>query len=220
MMSTPMTTAEPRPAAARPTEVALADPAPLGLAGFGLTTLILMVIDIGWLNGGATIGVLSIAAAYGGLAQFVAGLWAFRRGNTFSGTAFCSFGAFWFSYVLFVWFFGAKIGSTNPAVSTLQVANGFVGLFLLSWGIFTAYMAVASLAAAKMVTVVFVLLAVTFFILAIGAWGNDAAGAGFTRIGGGVGLLTAIAALYTSFADVTNATWRRVVLPTGAPFVH
>jgi succinate-acetate transporter protein len=206
--------------APKPPDTLLADPAPLGLAGFGLTTLILMVIDIGWLNGGATIGVLCIAAAYGGLAQFVAGLWAFRRGNTFAATAFCSFGAFWLSYVLFVWFFGAKIGSTDPAVSTLQVANGFVGLFLLSWGIFTAYMAIASLAAAKMVTVVFVLLAITFFILAIGAWGNDAAGAGFTRIGGGIGLLTAIAALYTSFADVTNATWRRVVLPTGAPFVH
>jgi hypothetical protein len=178
-----------------------------------------MVIDIGWLNGGATIGVLALAAAYGGLGQFVAGLFAFRRGNTFAGTAFCSFGAFWFSYVLFVWFFGAKIASTDASVSTLQVANGFVGLFLLSWGIFTAYMAVASLGAAKAVTVIFVLLAITFVLLAIGAWGNDADGAGFTRIGGIVGLLTAIAALYTSFADVVNATWRRVVLPTGAPFV-
>ena len=78
-------------------------------------------------------------------------------------------------------------------------------------------MAIASLAGAKAVTVVFVLLAVTFYLLAIGAWGNDAAGAGFTRIGGIVGLLTAIAALYTSFADVTNAAMKRVVLPTGAP---
>ena len=164
--------------------------------------------------------VAALALAYGGAAQLLAGIWEFRTGNTFGAVAFCSYGAFWLSYVLFVWFFGAKIGSTNPAVSTLQVANGFVGLFLLSWGIFTAYMAIASLGAAKMVTAVFVLLAVTFFLLAIGAWGNDAAGAGFTRIGGGFGLLTAIAALYTSFADVTNATWRRVVLPTGAPFVH
>jgi hypothetical protein len=218
MTQATVTSAEARPAPPK-TDSSIGDPAPLGLAGFGLTTLILMVIDIGWLNGGATIGVLALAAAYGGLAQFVAGLWAFRRGNTFSGTAFCSFGAFWLSYVLFVWFFGAKIGSTDPSVSTLQVANGFVGLFLLSWGIFTAYMAVASLAASKMVTVVFVLLAITFVLLAIGAWGDDAPGAGFTRIGGVVGLLTAIAALYTSFADVTNATWHRVVLPTGSPFV-
>jgi len=163
--------------------------------------------------------VLALAAAYGGLGQFVAGLFAFRRGNTFAGTAFCSYGAFWFSYVLFVWFFGAKIASTDASVSTLQVANGFIGLFLLSWGIFTAYMAIASLGAAKTVTLVFVLLAITFVLLAVGAWGNDAAGAGFTRIGGAVGLLTAIAALYTSFADVVNATWHRTVLPTGAPFV-
>ena len=203
--------------APKPPDISLADPAPLGLAGFGLTTLILMVIDIGWLNGGATVGVLAVAASYGGLAQFVAGLWAFRRGNTFAATAFCSFGAFWFSYVLLVWFFAAKIASTSPTVSTAQVVNGFIGLFLLSWGIFTTYMAIASLAGAKAVTVVFVLLAVTFYLLAFGAWGNDAAGAGFTRIGGIVGLLTAIAALYTSFADVTNAAMKRVVLPTGAP---
>jgi hypothetical protein len=218
-----MTTAEPRPAAARPTEVAIADPAPLGLAGFGLTTLILSVVNAGWFGNAAIVpltgSTLSMAVAYGGLAQFIAGLWAFRRGNTFAGTAFCSYGAFWFSFFLLVQVYlgGIIKGAPNAWL-------GWVGLYLLAWGIFTAYMTIASLGAAKMVTAVFVLLTLTFVVLAIGWFtGNvatfGASADGLINLGGYLGLLTAIAALYTSFADVVNAAWHKVVLPTGAPFV-
>ena len=223
MTSTPMTTSEPRPAAARPTEVAIADPAPLGLAGFGLTTLILSVVNAGWFGNAAIVpltgSTLSMAVAYGGLAQFIAGLWAFRRGNTFAGTAFCSYGAFWFSFFLLVQVYlgGIIKGAPNAWL-------GWVGLYLLAWGIFTAYMTIASLGAAKMVTTVFVLLTLTFVVLALGWFtGNvatfGASADGLINIGGYLGLLTAIAALYTSFADVVNATWHKVVLPTGSPFV-
>ncbi|MGD1052274.1 MAG: acetate uptake transporter [Candidatus Dormibacteria bacterium] len=223
MTSTPMTTAEQRPAAARPTEVAIADPAPLGLAGFGLTTLILSIVNAGWFGNAAIVpltgSTLSMAVAFGGLAQFVAGLWAFRRGNTFAGTAFCSYGAFWFSFFLLVQVYlgGIIKGAPNAWL-------GWVGLYLLAWGIFTAYMTIASLGAAKTVTAVFVLLTLTFVVLALGWFTGTvstfgASADGLINLGGYLGILTAIAALYTSFADVVNATWHRVVLPTGSPFV-
>jgi succinate-acetate transporter protein len=218
-----MTTAEQRPAAARPTEVAIADPAPLGLAGFGLTTLILSIVNAGWFGNAAIVpltgSTLSMAVAFGGLAQFVAGLWAFRRGNTFAGTAFCSYGAFWFSFFLLVQVYlgGIIKGAPNAWL-------GWVGLYLLAWGIFTAYMTIASLGAAKTVTAVFVLLTLTFVVLALGWFTGTvstfgASADGLINLGGYLGILTAIAALYTSFADVVNATWHRVVLPTGSPFV-
>lgn|SRR5487761_678500 len=185
----------------------IADPAPLGLAGFGLTTLMLSFINAGIIAGGATLAVLPMAAAYGGTAQFIAGMWAFRRGNTFAATAFSSYGAFWWSYYLLVaiWLKGVPAADISP----------IVGLYLFAWGLFTLYMFIASLHGTRAVQVVFLLLFITFFLLAFGAWGwGGGGGAGFTHIGGYVGILTAIAALYTSFADVINATARRVILPT------
>jgi succinate-acetate transporter protein len=205
--------------------VTIGDPAPLGLAGFGLTTLILSIVNAGWFSNGAivqlTSSTLAMAVAYGGLAQFVAGLWAFRRGNTFAGTAFCSYGAFWFSFYLLVQNYLVPM-ITNKA--STHATLGWVGLYLLAWGIFTAYMTVASLGASKAVTVVFVLLTLTFVILALGWFtGNNVAAFaanadGLITLGGYVGILTAIAALYASFADVVNANLKRVILPVGSPF--
>lgn len=183
----------------------IADPAPLGLAGFGLTTMLLSFINAGVIAAGATSAVLPMAAAYGGLGQLLAGMWEFKRGNTFGATAFTSYGAFWFSYYLLVDVFLAK-----TAPSTI---GPIVGLYLFMWGVFTLYMFVASLGGTRAVQVVFLLLFITFFLLAFGAWGWGG-GTGFTKIGGYFGIITAIAALYTSFADVTNATFRRIVLPT------
>jgi hypothetical protein len=188
--------------------LAIADPAPLGLAGFGITTMMLSFINAGVIGAGATVAVLPMAFAYGGLAQLLAGMWAFKRGNTFAATAFTSFGAFWLSYYLLVDVFAAQI---KPASD----AGPIIGLYLFMWGVFTLYMFIASLAGTKAVMVVFFLLFLTFFLLAFGAWGwGGGGGTGFTHIGGWVGILTAIAALYTSFADVTNATFKRIVLPT------
>lgn len=189
----------------------IGDPAPLGLAGFGITTLVLSVINAGWLDKGATIGVLALAIPFGGLAQFIAGMWAYRRGNTFAATAFSAFGAFWFSYALLLTTFAGQIKGGDT------VTGGFIGLYLFAWGVFTLYMTAASLASSKAVTGVFVLLTITFFVLATGAWQTSTT---IDQIGGYVGLATAVVALYASFADVVNASFKRVVMPTGAPFAH
>ena len=139
-------------------------------------------------------------------------MWAFRRGNTFAATAFSSFGAFWISFWLLNSVFVAQV---KPASAILPI----VGTYLLAWGIFTAYMFLASLAGAKAVTGVFLFLTLTFFALAIGWYGGPltdvlAGNSSWVKIGGYLGLVTAILAIYTSFADVTNANFKRVVLPT------
>ena len=203
----------------------VADPAPLGLAAFGITTMVLSAINAGWIGAINEPIVLGLAAAYGGTAQLLAGMWAFKRGNTFAATAFTSYGAFWISFWLIVQFFVPMVAASTAkamvgappatiAAATGEHLNVILGLYLFMWGIFTAYMLIASLAGAKAVQVVFFLLTITFFALAIGKWN---ASENWTHIGGFLGILTAVAALYTSFADVTNATFKRTVLPTGAP---
>jgi succinate-acetate transporter protein len=183
------------------------DPAPLGLAGFGITTLMLSLINAKILPGTLTVLVMSLALTFGGLAQVLAGMWAFRRGNTFAGTAFTAYGAFWFSFYLLVVVFLPLV----PKAAGASDIDNFIGWYLLSWGIFTAYMFIASLAGARAVQAVFFLLAVTFVLLAIGKFATSD---GITQVGGYVGLATAAAALYASFADVTNANFKRRVLPT------
>jgi uncharacterized protein len=189
------------------TNIAIADPAPLGLAAFGLTTLVLSAINSGWIGAAATTAVLSLALPYGGVGQALAGMWAFRRGNTFAATAFTSYGAFWISYFLLVNFFVAPVEKAGGA----GMAHQFIGLYLFSWGVFTAYMTIASLGAARAVQLVFVTLTATFFLLCAGEWAGSMT---WTHIGGYVGIATAVAALYASFADVTNATLKRAILPT------
>jgi succinate-acetate transporter protein len=146
--------------------------------------------------------VYALALTYGGIAQFVAGLWEFRTGNTFGAVAFCSYGAFWLSFWAFVQFYATKV----PAAD----AGHAVGLYLIAWGIFTAYMFIASLRTTVAVAMVFVLLAITFIVLGIG---NAGGSTGTIKLGGWLGLVTAVVAWYASFAVVTNATFGRVVLP-------
>jgi len=180
----------------------VADPGPLGLAAFALTTFVLSMVNTGLVSDSAEPIVFGLALAYGGLAQLLAGMWEFRTGNTFGAVAFTSYGAFWLSFWAFVQFYADKI----PKAET----GNAVGLFLIAWGIFTAYMFIASLRTTGAIALVFLLLAVTFFLLGIG----DAADkSGITKVGGYVGLATAIAAWYASFAAVTNSTFGRTVLP-------
>jgi succinate-acetate transporter protein len=186
-------------------ETVIGDPAPLGLAGFGITTLLLSLINAQVIPATTTLLVLSLALPFGGLCQLLAGMWAFRRGNTFAGTAFSAYGAFWISFYLLVVVFAPM--SKAPAAD----ANTFIGWYLFAWGIFTAYMLVAALAGARAIQAVFALLTITFVLLALGAWENST---GLTQVGGVLGILTAIAALYASFADVANANFKRRVLPT------
>jgi succinate-acetate transporter protein len=190
-----------------PAASSIADPAPLGLAGFGFTTLLLSLINAKILPVTLTVLVLSMALAFGGLGQLVAGMWEFKRGNTFAATAFTSFGAFWISFYLLVVVFAPLLPKTVGATDV----NNFIGWYLLGWGIFTAYMFLASLAGARAVQVVFFLLMVTFVLLAIGKFATSD---GITQVGGFVGLATTAAAVYTSFAGVTNANFKRQILPT------
>jgi uncharacterized protein len=189
----------PPPAAAPST----ADPGALGLAGFAMTTFVLSVFNAGLLSESLEPVVLPLALFYGGLGQLLAGMWEFKRGNTFAATAFSSYGAFWLAFAAYV----------HTIVPTLDKANAdsATGLFLLGWTIFTAYMTVASLRTSAAIVAVFVPLTITFLLLAVGALAGST---GLHTVGGWVGLLTALTAWYASFATVTNNTWKREVIPT------
>jgi len=180
----------------------IADPGPLGLAAFALTTFVLSMFNADLIGKGGEPIVFGLAFAYGGLAQVLAGMWELRTGNTVAAVAFTSFGAFWLSYWAFVQFYAAKV----PAAD----AGHAIGLYLIAWGIFTTYMLVASLRTTAAITAVFLLLAVTFFLLGIG---NAGAHPNIIKAGGYVGIATAVAAWYASFAAVTNSTFGRTVLP-------
>jgi len=181
----------------------IADPAPLGLAGFALTTFVLSCVNAGWVHKGTEPIVLGLALAYGGLAQLLAGMWEFKKGNTFGATAFASYGAFWISFWAFVVFYAGKV----PKADATQA----VGLYLFAWGVFTAYMWIASFKTTAAVNIVFFLLTITFFLLAFGEWGTSS---GLSKLGGYFGLATAVVAWYASFAGVINSTFGKVVLPT------
>jgi len=181
----------------------LADPAALGLGGFALTTFVLSVVNAGIVPEKVEPVVFGLAFAYGGIAQLAAGLWEFAKGNTFGATAFCSYGAFWLSF----WWL---TGHTDLSGAGSDVNKG-IGLYLLAWGIFTLYMTIAASRTNLAVLLVFVLLTITYFLLAFGEFGTSS---GLTKTGGYVGILTAIAAWYASFATVTNFTFKRTVLPT------
>ena len=179
-----------------------ADPAPLGLAGFAMTTFVLSMFNAKLVGSAGEPVVLGLALAYGGLGQLLAGMWEFRTGNTFGAVAFTSFGAFWLSFAVLVAFFA-------PQIPTGDLGHA-VGLYLWAWAIFTTYMFIASLRTTGAVALVFVLLAVTFILLAAG---NSGGHEDVIKWGGYVGLATAAAAWYASFAAVTNSTFGRTVLP-------
>jgi succinate-acetate transporter protein len=203
----------PDPTGGRAAGWAPADPGPLGLAGFAGTTFVLSLVNSGLVGSGHAVGggllplVAGLAIAYGGIAQVIAGIWEFRTGNTFGAVAFGSFGAFWISF-----YFIVHSASQNSAS---EVFSG-LGLYLWMWGIFTTYMFVASLRTTGAVALVFLLLAITFIILGIGnsaLAGTTNVTNGTIKLGGYVGIATAIAAWYASFAAVVNSTFGRVVAP-------
>jgi succinate-acetate transporter protein len=190
-----------------------ADPGPLGLAAFAGTTFVLSMINSGLVGdkthpgGGLLPLVAALALAYGGIAQLLAGIWEFRTGNTFGAVAFSSYGAFWISFFFIVQSVSANAGS--------EVFSG-LGLYLWMWGIFTAYMFIASLRTTGAVALVFLLLAITFIVLGIGnsaLAGTTSVTNGTIKLGGYLGILTAIAAWYASFAAVINSTFGRILAP-------
>jgi hypothetical protein len=201
------------PTAGRMAGWAPADPGPLGLAAFAGTTFVLSLVNAGLVGAGNVVGggllplVAALALAYGGIAQFAAGIWEFRTGNTFGAVAFCSYGAFWISFYFVV--------HAASSLAPTEVFSG-LGLYLWMWGIFTTYMFVASLRTTGAIALVFLLLAATFIILGIGnsaLAGTHNVTNSTIKFGGYVGLATAIAAWYASFAAVINSTFGRVLLP-------
>ncbi len=181
----------------------IADPAPLGLAAFALTTFVLSFVNTGLFKVEPV--VFGLALAYGGIAQFAAGMWEFAKGNTFGATAFSSYGAFWVSF----WWL---TGHTDLSTFDAGDAANSIGLFLLAWGIFTAYMTIAAARVSGAVLVVFALLTITFFLLAIGEFATSET---IHKVGGWFGLATAAAAWYASLAGVTAFTHKRQVFPVG-----
>lgn len=185
-------------------EAAKANPAPLGLAGFGLTTVVLSSINTGLVPKEAVAAVVPLAFAYGGVAQIIAGILEFANGNTFGTVAFTSYGLFWWWYAFLQWTIGAGWIKAPPAIG--------LGVTLLMWGVFTFYMWIATFRFNRAVWLVFLLLWITFLLLALKDLGINTG-----TLGGWVGLATGIAALYTSFAEVTNAEFGRTVLSLGDP---
>jgi hypothetical protein len=189
-----------RDAPAPPTPTANAGP--LGLTAFSITTFLLSMVNAGLIAKGAEPIVFGMALMVGGLAQLLAGMWEFRTGNTFAGTAFIAYGAFWLSFWALVQFYLADIPKADVGAA--------LGLYLISWGIFTAYMFVASFKTTRELNVVFGLLMLTFLALGIG---EVATSTGLTKAGGYLGLLTAAVGAYTAMAEITNTTFGRTVLP-------
>lgn len=192
-----------------PTEAApawgasLADPAPLGLAAFAMTTFVLMCVRADLIPATLEGTVFGLAFFYGGLAQLLAGMWEFARGNTFGATAFSSFGAFWLSF----WYL-----DTHAAflVAAKGDAHKGVGTYLLAWTIFTAFMTIGAARLNGALLAVFSTLTVTFLLLSLAEYFESTT---LTKIGGYVGLLTALCAWYTAAAGVINVTEKRVLLP-------
>ena len=180
----------------------IADPAPLGLAGFAMTTFFLSVINAGLIPVSVEAGVFGLAIFYGGLAQFVAGIWEFTKGNTFGAVAFCSYAAFWASF-----YFLVDMTDLSAAGADAEKA---VAVYLLGWTIFTVIMMVTSFRISGILAGVFIALFITFALLTIGAFsGSDLA----TKAGGWTGLVTALMAWYAAFAGLYNGTVKKPVIP-------
>ena len=188
-------------------ESKFANPAPLGLGGFGLTTVILSLVNAGVLPAGGEQVVIPMAFAYGGLIQILAGLLEFRTGNTFGTVAFLSYGAFW-------WWFALLVLLGGHGVLDLSQAGSTIGVALIGWGVFTLYMWVATFRLSKALWWVFLTLWVTFFLLGFGALLGMHA---LHTAGGWLGLVCGLLAMYTSFGLVTNTVFGKTVVPLGAP---
>jgi succinate-acetate transporter protein len=181
------------------------NPAPLGLLGFGMTTVLLNLHNAGIFELGSMI--LAMGIFYGGLAQVFAGWMEWKKGNTFGTTAFCSYGLFWLTFVALVVLPKLGIGILAPK----PVA---VIAYLVCWGVFTSVMYVGTLKINRALQVVFFTLALLFFLLAIGDWVKMVNGSTtITRIAGYEGIFCGASAIYTALAQVLNECYGKVVLP-------
>ncbi len=183
----------------------LANPAPLGLMGFGMTTVLLNIHNAGFYPLDSMI--LAMGLAYGGLAQVIAGIIEYYNGNTFGATAFCSYGLFWWSLVMLV---------IAPSVSLLNVAEPTktaMAAYFFMWGVFTAAMFFGTLKASRALQFVFFSLAALFFLLTAKEFTSSLE---IATIAGYEGILCGLSAIYLALAEVLNETHGKTVLPVGA----
>ena len=181
----------------------IADPGPLGLAAFAMTTFVLSCVRADLIPATLEGTVFGLAFFYGGLVQLLAGMWEFVRGNTFGAVAFSSYGAFWLSF----WYL-----DTHAAflVAAKGDAHKGVGTFLLGWTIFTAFMTIGTVRINAALMAVFSVLTLTFLALTLAEYFEST---GLTKVGGYLGLLTALLAWYAAAAGVINTTEKRALLP-------
>jgi hypothetical protein len=188
-----------------------ANPAPLGLAGFGITTLVLSLVNSNLISGADLTVVLGLAVAYGGLAQFVAGVWEFRTGNTFGAVAFCSYGAFWLSFYILA-------THDLPGLIKTGAASSAVGAYLWAWALLTGLLFLCSFRQPPGVILVFLALTITFALLGAGWSAGPLSEIGANtqstiHAGGYAGIVTAALALYAATGMVMKHQYGRSVLP-------
>ena len=179
------------------------NPAPLGLLGFGMTTVLLNFHNAGFYELNSMI--LAMGICYGGIAQVIAGMMEWRKGNTFATTAFISYGLFWLSLVALIVL--TKLGWGAASNDTAMAA------YLAMWGLFTLVMFIGTLRLNRALQIVFGTLAILFFLLAIGDFTN--ASPGFKHFTGYEGIFCGFSAIYTGLAQVLNELYGKAVLPLG-----
>jgi uncharacterized protein len=187
----------------------IADPAPLGLAAFALTTFLLSAANANWMTAATGNAWLGYAFAYGGFCQLLAGMWEFRNRNVFGSTAFSTYGGFWIGLGLWALLVAPHATSANAAAHDL-------GWILLAFAIFNTYMLILSAQVNMAVFGVFLTLELTEIVLFIG---NFSVNSTTIHVGGYIGVVTALVAWYTSAAGVANGVAGRVRLPVGKPLL-
>lgn len=188
----------------------LANPAPLGLLGFGMTTILLNIANAGLFPVSAMI--LSMGIFYGGLAQIIAGIMEYKKGNTFGMTAFTSFGFFWISLVALLLL--PSITFISGAKAAVATDPGFMGWYFFVWGLFTMFMFIATLKKNTGLQIIFFTLFVLFYLLALKEWGYISG-----NWIGYEGIICGFSAFYLAMAEVINETYGKTVLPVGKPVI-
>ncbi len=213
-----VTSATDRPAAAQAAAASpIADPGPLGLAAFALTTFLLSAANAGWMTKATGTAWLGYAIAYGGIVQLLAGMWEFRNKNVFGSTAFGSYGGFWLGLGLWV-IFVQRSAPPAGVLRALYAAQGVkdLGWILLAFAIFNTYMLLMATQVNAAVFAVFLTLEATEIVLFSGFFTGNA---DTIKAGGYLGVLTALVAWYTSAAGVANGLPGRLTLPVGRPMI-
>lgn len=182
-------------------EKSLANPGPLGLLGFGMTTTLLNLHNAGLLP--LSIVIVAMGIALGGLAQILAGVREMRQGNTFGGTAFIAYGHFWWSLVL-IW--------VNPFGGVAAADAVSMGWYLLLWGVFTGFMFIATLKHNCATQVIFGSLTILFVLLALGDFTGNAM---ITTIAGYEGIFCGLSAIYSAMGQIINAEYGKKIIPLG-----